>query len=151
MVDSTSSAAAAANNPYTYSDHRSDAPRIVDGVVVHPLLTASDQVVILAVIDETGSASVGDVAAVLPDHPDPVGAVLAMVAAGVLDADVKSVLDVHTIIGRRNMPFNSSGDDPSNAPSRMRRPRLKAVEMRSRRTYRRHLRPFSQLRPSRSS
>lgn len=69
MAKSSSSAAAAANNPYPHFDHSSEPPRIVDGIVQYALLSPTTQVAILAIVDETGSACVGDIAANLNGHP----------------------------------------------------------------------------------
>ncbi len=111
MTKFSSSAATAANNPYPYSDHSSEPPRIVGGIVQHALLTPTAQVAILAAIDETGSASVGDIAASLPGHPDPIGAEMALVSAGILAADIRGVLDANTPL-RRACPVQCSGINP---------------------------------------
>jgi len=113
MTKFPSSAATAANNPYPHSDHSSEPPRIVGGIVQHALLSPTTQVAILAVVDKTGSASVGDIAANLPGHPDPVGAEMALVSAGILAADIHSVLDANTILRRIQTVKTSENTNPS--------------------------------------
>lgn len=108
MANSFSSAAAAASNPHSLSSFI-DAPPVVDGVVRHPHVSALGQVRILGLIDETGSASIGDIVAALPYHEDPVSAVLAFVGAGVLDLAFDGVLDEHTIIRRADRDPDPDG------------------------------------------
>lgn len=101
MATSSSSAAAAASNPH-FSSVSSDAPTVVDGVIVHPHVSALSQVRILSLVDETGSASIGDIIASLPRHEDPVSAIIALVGAGVLELVLHGVLDERTIVRRPN-------------------------------------------------
>ena len=76
-------------------------PSLVGGLVQHLLVSPSTQVRILTIIDETGGASVGDVVAALPDHPDPVGALAVMLKLGILIAEIRDgVIDANTIIRR---------------------------------------------------
>ncbi len=51
-------------------------------LVVHPLINPDVQVALLAAVDETGDACLGDLANVIPAHPQPISAVLALVDAG---------------------------------------------------------------------
>jgi len=96
-------------------------PRLVGGLVQHPLVSASTQITILRIVDDTGSATIGDIIAELPDHPDPVSAVLVMVELKILVIDSKVVLDVHAIVRRADPepdPENQGGTpwSPSGGP-----------------------------------
>src|SRR5690606_22042613 len=104
-------------------EHWSDLP----GLVNDPLVDEDAQVTILSRLDETGSAALGELAALLVDHPKPVKAVLQLVRHGLLSA-ASGVIDAKTVIRRRDLPAaagggNGDGDgndpsDPSEPPSR---------------------------------
>lgn len=74
------------------------------GLVQHPLVSADVQVKILAVIDETGCAKLEDILAVLGQHPQPAGAVMALAQAGVITIEPGRILDTHTRVGRVRQP-----------------------------------------------
>lgn len=74
--------------------------RIENGLVQHALFSASTQVKILAIVDETGSATIGDIIAELNGHPDPVGATMVMARLGLLAMELRGPLDAHTIVRR---------------------------------------------------
>ncbi|MBJ7578429.1 hypothetical protein JHC09_11105 [Devosia sp. MC532] len=76
-------------------------PHFENGFVIHQTLSPSDQVRILAVVDETGSAPLGDILAVLEGHPEPVEAVTALVHAGTLEFGQHQLVDVNTLVFRR--------------------------------------------------
>ena len=104
MADLLSSGRTAARNPYSpFVEPVGPGPAHA-GLIEHALLTPSVQVQVLSVIDATGSASVGDIIAELPGHPDPVGAIFALVAAGVLQVLSQGLVDANSIVAR-------SGDD----------------------------------------
>lgn len=75
-------------------------PVLVAGLVQHELVAGPTQLTILCVVDETGSASLGDIAAALGDHPDPTGAVLVMVDLEILVIDYAEVIDQHSVVRR---------------------------------------------------
>lgn len=75
-------------------------PALIGGLVQHVLVTASVQVQILSIVDQTGTASVADIVDELPGHPDPVGAIQVMVELNILVLDVNGVLDGNTIVRR---------------------------------------------------
>jgi len=109
MADISSSAASAANKPHSHfsTAQSPELPRLFKGFVRHFLMSPTIQVRILSIIDEAGSATVGDVMEGLPGHPDPVGALEVMIDLGILVAEVRGgVLDASTLIRR-------SPDDPS--------------------------------------
>lgn len=111
MADTSSSAASAANKPHSpFSTAQSpELPRLFKGFVRHFLMSPTIQVRILSIVDEAGSATVGDATEGLPGHPDPVGALKVMIDLGILVAEVRrGVLDASTLIRR-------SPDDPSNS------------------------------------
>ncbi|MFD2648770.1 DUF4357 domain-containing protein [Devosia albogilva] len=85
-------------------EHWADLP----GLVNDPLVDEDAQVTILSRVDETGSAALGDLAALLVDYPKPVKAVLQLVRHGLLTAD-PGVVDANTIIRRRDLPAAASG------------------------------------------
>jgi hypothetical protein len=101
MANSISTAASAAGNPHTQSPSL-ELPPLVAGLVQHELVSPSIQVTILRIVDETGTATVGDIVDGLPDHPDPVGAIAVMIRLGILVAEVRSVLDANTVVRRAN-------------------------------------------------
>ena len=109
MAKSISTAAVAANNPHFDSIHAEETPLIVDGVVRHPLVSAGIQINILAIIDETSDASIGDIVSALSGHDDPLGAILALVAAGVLSIDFTDVLDEHSSVRRISRRLDPDG------------------------------------------
>ncbi|KAA0121726.1 hypothetical protein CIW48_22435 [Methylobacterium sp. P1-11] len=69
-------------------------------LVVHPLITPDVQVALLAAVDETGDACLGDLADAIPAHPQPISAVLALVDAGLLAIDVVSPFDASCRVWR---------------------------------------------------
>ncbi|MBU1334474.1 MAG: hypothetical protein KJ944_11730 [Alphaproteobacteria bacterium] len=81
------------------------------GLVGHALLTPSVQVQILSVVDATGSASIGDIIAELPGHTDPVGAVFALITAGVLAVLTTGIIDANTIVARADNGGPQGGAD----------------------------------------
>lgn len=107
MATSTFSGRAAARNPLSLSSALSAghtgpaAPCPVHpGLVQHELLTPSVQVQILSIIDDTGSAAIGDIAGELPQHIDPVGAIFAMIAANVLVVLTSGLIDANSLVAR---------------------------------------------------
>jgi hypothetical protein len=70
------------------------------GVVDDPLLDEDAQVGILKRVDETGSASLEDLMAVLPDHPKPAKAVLLLVRLGILQIE-PGLTDANSMLTRR--------------------------------------------------
>ncbi|GHA39310.1 hypothetical protein GCM10007989_38780 [Devosia pacifica] len=87
----------------------SEAASLINGLVQHRLLSPSDQVQILSIVDANEGATVGDIVIELPDHRDPVGATMLLVEAGVLTAEVEGVIDAFTVV-RRAPP--KCGSDP---------------------------------------
>jgi hypothetical protein len=77
-----------------------NAPAAVAGLVSHPALTPEVQIGILSVVDQTGSASLGDIADSV-EHSLSSTAALALVAAGVLDIEPVAVIDANTRVTRR--------------------------------------------------
>ncbi|CAA2136889.1 hypothetical protein [Methylobacterium bullatum] len=69
-------------------------------IVVHPLITPDVQVALLAAVDETGDACLGDLADAIPAHPQPISAVLALVDAGLLAIDLFSAFDASCRVWR---------------------------------------------------
>ncbi|WP_332700991.1 hypothetical protein [Devosia sp.] len=96
-------------------------PRLIGGLVQHPLVSAPTQIKILQIVDDTGSATIGDIIAELSDHPDPVSAVLVMVELNILVIEGKTVLDANSIVRRADPepdPENQGGTpwSPSGGP-----------------------------------
>jgi hypothetical protein len=75
-------------------------PSLVAGLVQHELVAGPTQLTVLRIVDETGSASLGDIAEGLGDHPDPTGAVLVMVDLEILVIDYTDVIDQHSVVRR---------------------------------------------------
>lgn len=100
MADLSSSAAPAANNPYLHSVPN-DPPSLIGGLIQHVLVSPSVQVQILSIVDATGHATVGNIAAELAGHPDPVGAIAVMIRLRILCADLRGkLMDADTIVRR---------------------------------------------------
>jgi hypothetical protein len=128
MADLSSSAAPAANNPYLNSIPY-DAPSPLGGLVQHVLVSPTVQVQILSIVDATESATVGDIVAELPDHPDPAGAIVVMISSHILCPELRGgLMDANTIVRRcpearpNQAEVNSaSGDEthPVVAPARV--------------------------------
>lgn len=119
MADKPSTALMAANKSLSYSIPV-DAPAILGGLVQHELMPASVQVRILSIVDATGSATVGEIVDGLPGHPDPVGAVVIMIRLGILVADLRGVLDQHTVV--RRAEFDPDPVAPGGRPSDLTHP-----------------------------
>jgi len=67
---------------------------------VHPGLTPEVQVALLTAVDEAVIAELGDLAGVIPDHPRPISAVLALVDAGLLALDLQAGFDASLRVWR---------------------------------------------------
>jgi hypothetical protein len=91
--------------------------RIENGLVHHELISASDQVKILAIVDETGSSTIGDIIAELSGHPDPVGATMVMVCLGILVLKLRGPLDAHTIVRRADPDPTPESQNPVPTPA----------------------------------
>ena len=76
--------------------HDASHPDLVD----HPHLTPEVQVALLAAIEETGDASLGDLAGAVPGCERPISAVLALVDAGILILDVAAPFDASCRVRR---------------------------------------------------
>jgi hypothetical protein len=70
------------------------------GLIEHPDLTPEVQVALLAAVDEAVIAELGDLACVIPDHPRPISAVLALVDAGLLALDLQAGFDASLSVWR---------------------------------------------------
>lgn len=73
------------------------------GLIADPLIDAATQVAVLAQIDETGSATLGNLMALLPDHANPAEAIIRFVRHGVLTVE-PGLLDGQSLLRRRLMP-----------------------------------------------
>ncbi|KKB79414.1 hypothetical protein VW29_17800 [Devosia limi DSM 17137] len=99
MVDYRSTDALASGKSYsTFLPY--PPPVLIAGLIQHELVCASTQVSILRIVDETGSASVGDIVDGLGEHPNPTGAVLIMVDLGILAITFADVIDMHALVSR---------------------------------------------------
>lgn len=110
MADFTSTGDAVADKSFFSSFTPDSNPIPIDhpGLVVHPLVSPGIQVQILSVVDATGDATIGDIIAELPGHPDPVGAIFALAAAGVL-AVATCPVDQHSVVRRAPRPDANDG------------------------------------------
>lgn len=86
----------------------------VAGLIEHPALTPETQIGILSVVDETGSATLGDIAESVA-HPLSSTAALALVAAGVLDIESVAVIDANTRV-TRHMAGQAEMAEPAAPP-----------------------------------
>jgi hypothetical protein len=86
----------------TSNDIPTTAPApLIEGLVADPNLDLDSQIAILAAVDETGSASIGDLMAMLPGHPSPGQAVLALIREGALIVATAGLIDAHSRVKRR--------------------------------------------------
>ncbi|WP_116654983.1 hypothetical protein [Pelagibacterium sediminicola] len=93
-------------------------PAIINGVVQHERVSAAIQIAILEIVDETGSATIGDLVRAIPYHIDVPGAVLALAGAGLLTLDLNGgILDTHSIVRRNAFPAPRGSDSTNGAPS----------------------------------
>ena len=99
MANLSSTGAAASGKTYPHQ-YPYETPSLFGGVVQHVLISATTQINILRIVEETGSATVGDVVATLTGHPDPVAAILVMAELGLLVLDIRGVVDAHTVVRR---------------------------------------------------
>lgn len=116
MADLSSSGRMAARNPYSPSIDTAfvgDPGPVHPGLVGHALLTPGVQVQILSVVAATGSSSIGDIVVELPGHPDPVGAIFALIGAGVLRVLSTGIIDHNSVVVRcgDDGPRDSDSDD----------------------------------------
>lgn len=100
MANSSSTATAVAGKPFPIPSPQAEMPSLIDGLVHHALVTASIQVKILGIVDETGNASIGDIVEALDNHPDPVGAIMVMVRLNILVLELHGLLDANTVVRR---------------------------------------------------
>ena len=70
------------------------------GIVVDPDLSPDDQMAVLSHVDAEVVATLGELAALLPRHPRPVGAVLLMVRHGLLAIDTGAPFGPETMVCR---------------------------------------------------
>jgi len=92
---------AAVQSLYSQSTETSLPPIIRHGLVQHPLLSGGVQIRVLAKIDAGGSALVADVVTFLSGHADPIGAILVLLDAGIIAAELKGgPMDEDTILRR---------------------------------------------------
>jgi len=105
--------------------HWKDLPGLIDEGLIDP----DTQVRVLALVEETGSTSMGDIIAALPNHPAPAKAVMSLVHHGVLAIDPglitsNSMLrrDIPAAFSRVDQPSLASGhDSPPPADKRINR------------------------------
>lgn len=71
-------------------------PHLVD----HPLLTPEVQAALFAAMDGTGESTLSDLADAIPEHPQPISAVLALVDAGLLALDLVAAFDASCRVWR---------------------------------------------------
>lgn len=89
----------------------------LEGLVADPHLDLDSQIAILAAIDETGSASLGDLMALLPGHASPGQAILALIREGALVITSSGLIDAHSLVARRvNPPLRQKATSSSEAP-----------------------------------
>ncbi|RYD67534.1 MAG: hypothetical protein EOP84_30465, partial [Verrucomicrobiaceae bacterium] len=117
MAVYSSTDAAASGKSSSHAFPVETVPHVINGLVQHPALSPSDQVQILSIVDATGNATIGDIVAELPGHDQAVSAILALIAAGVLDKDAGMVLDENTLVSRTPRSESTQGRDDGAPPS----------------------------------
>jgi hypothetical protein len=117
MADSNSTRGrAAGKSPSSPSTETLPKPIIRHGLVQHPLLSGSVQIRVLAQIDATGSARVGEIVALLAGHPDPVGAICVLLEVGFIEADLDGRPMDETTRLRRPQEPEAEGISPLTPP-----------------------------------
>ncbi len=104
----------------TFNNNNPDnAPLIQRGLITDTRVSPDLQVGLLARIDETGTATIGDLADLFASYPEPVGAVLALAEADVLDLEQVPVIDASTRVTRRQPPdrLEPAADTPPDTPA----------------------------------
>lgn len=99
MTFSPSIGAIAPSKPYS-SFSPFPQPVLAGGLIQHELFSAATQLTMLRVVDETGSATLGDITDALAGHPDPTGAALVMVDLGILTITFTGIIDMHAVLRR---------------------------------------------------
>lgn len=95
----------------TTNPHLPERWRDLPGLVQNPLIDADVQVRILERVDETGSATLGELMALLIAHPHPAQAVLCLVHLEILDVE-PGLIDASSILYRRIDRSRVSDKDP---------------------------------------
>lgn len=96
------------------------ASNLIDGVVQDPRISPDMQIAILSIIDETGSTTIGDLTDRLAPRAEVGGAVLALVAAGIVSlALTNGVLDAATIVSRAPVPSSDTPPDAQHDQSKI--------------------------------
>lgn len=121
MVDSIFNCAQSQHKSFADSFYGTSSthPVLINGVVQHERVSAAIQIAILEIVDETGSATIGDLVRAIPHHIDVPGAVLALAGAGLLTLDLAgAILDANAIVRRTAFPSpDDSGPTPDGAPT----------------------------------
>lgn len=112
MADSSSNGANASGKPCPQS-FSAEGPSLIDGFIQHDLVSASTQVRILQIVDQSGGASIGEIVANLPGHPDPVAAILVMVKLKIVVLEVHGVVDANTIVRRADTEPDDRDTNPA--------------------------------------
>ncbi|MHA6297906.1 hypothetical protein [Devosia sp. CAU 1758] len=76
------------------------------GLVADPLVDLDTQIAVLALVDETGSASMGDLISILQRHEAPAQAIGAMLRLGVLVVE-PGLIDAQSLVSRRVQPVRA--------------------------------------------
>lgn len=114
MANATNSGRTAARNPHppSYDTAPSSDPCLVHpGLVEHRLVSPTIQVQILAIVDATGTTSIGNIIAAFPGHEDPVGAIFALIAAQVLALLTPGIVDANSIVARADWSDPQRGNN----------------------------------------
>ncbi|ODT72424.1 MAG: hypothetical protein ABS75_04805 [Pelagibacterium sp. SCN 63-23] len=86
---------------------------VLEGLVADPHLDLDSQIAILAAVDETGSTTIGDLMAMLPAHPSPGQAILALIREGALIVTSTGLLDARSRVARRVKPLVGQATPPA--------------------------------------
>jgi hypothetical protein len=116
MANFSSTGASAPGKSCSQTFSVDSTPAIVDGLVLHPDVSPATQIQILSIVDETGSASVGDIVSELARHDNAVPAILGLVAAEVLALDINGVLDANTMVSRLAISAARTGSGDNDLP-----------------------------------
>jgi len=117
MADTSHSAGArvgkAAHHTFNKNTLETTVP-IQHGLVTDTRVSPDFQIGVLSRIDETGSATIGDLAGLFAGYTRPVAAIVAMAEAGVVAIEPVPVIDANTTVIRRQPP--DAVDAPTASP-----------------------------------
>lgn len=98
MADNLFAGSASAIKPY--SVEKTEQLHHHSGLIAHAEVPPRVQIAVFRALDDTGSATIGDLIDLLENEPDSVSSLLAMEQAGAIEITAPGFLDAHSIVRR---------------------------------------------------